>query len=525
MDPANPYPSVRQPLFARNMVATSQPLAAQAGLQMLQNGGNAVDAAIATAITLTVVEPTSNGIGSDAFCILWDGSRLHGLNGSGRSPAGWTSDRFDRLSEMPARGWDAVTVPGAVSAWSSLSQRFGRLPFADLFEPAIRYARDGYPASPITGSAWQRAAAILHDQPGFAEAFCPAPAVGDLVALPFMADTLSKIAETRGEAFYRGELAARMVAFSSECGGCMSLEDLEEHCADWVEPISVEWYGYRVHEIPPNGQGIAALIALGILRELPDFAEMSPDSPESVHLQIEAMKLAFADLHTHVADIECMETNPGALISPAYHRERASLVRSRVAGRFGHGVPPKGGTVYLSAADSEGMMVSYIQSNYMGFGSGVVVPGTGISLQNRGRGFRSRPGHPNSVGPRKRPFHTIIPGFATNAEGAAMSFGVMGGAMQTQGHVQMAVRVLLHGQNPQAASDAPRWQVLGDGSVAVEGAMPASVVETLRDWGHQVGVVQGWSNQEFGGAQLILRHGSAYVGGSDQRKDGMAIGF
>jgi len=522
------YPSVRQPLMAKNVVATSQPLAAQAGLRMLLQGGNAVDAAIAAAITLTVVEPTSNGIGSDAFSILWDGSELHGLNASGRSPAGWTSDRYAHLDEMPRRGWDAVTVPGAVSAWVSMSSRFGRLPFADLFGLAISYARDGFPVPPVVAQSWQRAAEVLAGQPGFAEAFMPggrAPIAGEIFRLPDMANTLGEIAKTKGESFYRGDLARRMIDFSNECGGVMTLDDLASHQADWCGTVSVPWHGYDIHEIPPNGQGIAALIALGILGEIGGFAGLSPDSPESIHLQVEAMKLAFADLHHYVSDPATMEVTPESLLTRSYHIGRAKLVDPLKAVIPTFGVPPKGGTVYLTAADADGMMVSFIQSNYMGFGSGIVVPGTGISLQNRGCGFRTKPGHANSVGPRKRPFHTIIPGFATKDGQPVMSFGVMGGAMQAQGHLQMAVRILLHDQNPQMASDAPRWQVMENGTLALEAAMPPATVEALRKLGHEVTVEDGWHNQAFGGAQLILKNGESYVAGSEQRKDGQAMGF
>lgn len=528
MHESSEYPSVRQHLTARNVVATSQPLASQAGLRMLLDGGNAVDAALAAAITLTVVEPTSNGIGSDGFAIVWDGAELHGLNASGRSPRGWTPERFAGREEMPRRGWDAVTVPGAVSAWVALSERFGNLLFSDLFEPAIDYATDGYQVSPIIAKQWGRAAETLKDEPGFAEAFMPggtAPRAGQTFRCQAMANSLRQIARTHGQAFYRGELARKMVEFSTACGGVMSLEDLASHRADWCGTISTNCFGYDIHEIPPNGQGIAALIALGILSRTPGFTELPPDSFESIHLQIEAMKLAFADLHEHVADRAHMAHDPGSFLSGEYLRERASLLNPSRAGSPPFGVPPQSGTVYLTAADASGMMVSYIQSNYMGFGSGVVVPGTGISLQNRGCGFRSKPGHVNSVGPGKRPFHTIIPAFAMQGGRPVMSFGVMGGPMQAQGHVQMAVRVLLHGQNPQAASDAPRWQVVEGMQVAVEEAMPEPVVEGLWALGHRVTVESGYTNQSFGGAQLILRGEDGYVAGSDQRKDGMAVGY
>lgn len=509
------------PLF-RNVVATSQPDAVAAGIAMLRQGGNAVDAALAAAIALTVVEPTSNGIGSDAFAILWDGNQLHGLNASGRSPAGWTPERFEHLDEMRQRGWDAVTVPGAVSAWVELSSRFGKLEFLKLFEPAIAYARHGYRVTPVTAAAWARGARALADQPGFAEAFCPAPAAGEVFRSEAMAATLERIAKTKGEAFYRGDLAERIIAFSNECGGKMSCEDLAEHRADWCGTISTPFHGYEIHEIPPNGQGIAALIALGLLERIDGFADLDPDSPESLHLQIEAIKVAFADLHHHVADLDHMRLRPEELLEPDYLQPRAALIDRHMASHYTPGVPRPTGTVYLTAADENGMMVSFIQSNYMGFGSGIVVPGTGISLQNRGCGFRSKPGHVNSVGPRKRPFQTIIPAFAIRDGWPEMSFGVMGGPMQAQGHVQMAVRVLMHGQNPQTASDAPRWQVMEDGSLAVEAAMPSTVADRLKEFRHRVVVAPDTS---FGGAQLIRRRVGGYEAGSDHRKDGLAVGF
>ncbi len=495
---------------------------------MLLNGGNAIDAALAAAIALTVLEPTSNGIGSDAFAIVWDGKELHGLNASGRSPAGWTPERFAGLDQMPRRGWDSVTVPGAVSAWVALSARFGKLEFATLFGPAIEYARDGYAVTPIIATSWQRAATLLADEPGFAEAFMPggrAPRAGELFQSAAMAETLSEIADSGGEAFYRGSLAKKMVEFSSRHGGAMSMEDLDSHRPNWCGTIAKEWNGFDIHEIPPNGQGIAALMALGILEEIGAFQELDPDGVQGIHVQVEAMKLAFADLHEYVADPGHMSVAPKDLLDRDYLRQRASMIDMATASEFRYGTPSKAGTVYLTAADSSGAMVSFIQSNYMGFGSGIVVPQTGISLQNRGCGFRSTPGHANSVGPRKRPFHTIIPCFAMKNGRPVMSFGVMGGPMQAQGHLQMCVRVLMHGQTPQAASDAPRWQVMDDGSLTVEDSMSPEVVRGLSDLGHRVVVDPGYANQSFGGAQLILRTQNGYLAGSDHRKDGMAVGF
>ncbi|MCC6532688.1 MAG: gamma-glutamyltransferase family protein [Burkholderiales bacterium] len=513
------------PVLASNIVATSQPLAAQAGLRMLLKGGNAVDAALAAAITLPVVEPTSNGIGSDAFALVWDGGKLHGLNASGRSPAAWTPERFAAASAMPNRGWDAITVPGCVSAWRALSEKFGKLPFADLFEPAIQYAHDGFLVSPTIARLWARQAPELEDQPGFRQAFLPkgrAPAAGELFRHPEQARTLRLIAQTCGESFYRGELAERMIAHCREHGGAMTLEDLARHSLDWVEPIHIDYRGYRIHEIPPNGQGIACLMALGMLEQF-DMASLAPESAHSLHLQIEAMKLAFADAHEHIADAASMRVRTGALLDKSYLKERAKLIDPAKAADPGFGTP-RGGTVYLTSADASGMMVSYIQSNFQGFGSGVVVPGTGISMQNRGIGFVLTPGHVNQVGPGKRPFHTIIPGFMTRAGQAVMGFGVMGGFMQAQGHTQMALRLVDHAQNPQAMIDAPRWRVETGPSVNIEEAMPAASVQELRERGHVITVADRF-NTDFGRAQIILKTEGGYIGASEWRTDGQAVGF
>src|SRR3989449_861037 len=384
-----PYPTFRRPTLARNVVSTSQPLAAQAGLRMLRAGGNAVDAALAAAITLTVVEPTSNGIGSDAFAIVWDGRQLHGLNASGRAPAAWTPEYFKGHKAVPVRGWNSVSVPGCVSAWVDLSERFGKLPFQKLFAPAIEYAVSGFPVSPFVAGRWDPQVPELRSQPGFAEAFLRdgrAPRAGEIFRFPDQARTLEKIAATKGEAFYRGELAEKIEAHAKATGGAMTRADLGAHANDWVGTIGLDYRGLTVHEIPPNGQGIVCLMALGILSNF-DVADHPVDSADSVHLQIEAVKLAFADAYRFVGDARAMQVAPEELLDPDYLASRARLIDVKRAQDFGAGSPPKGGTVYLTAADASGMMVSMIQSNFMGFGSGVVVPGTGISLQNRGSGF------------------------------------------------------------------------------------------------------------------------------------------
>jgi gamma-glutamyltranspeptidase / glutathione hydrolase len=527
-----PYPSQRMPVMARNVVATSQPLAAQAGLSMLQAGGNAVDAAVAAAITLTVVEPTSNGIGSDSFAILWDGKALHGLNASGRAPAAWTPDYFDRkypnLAAIPERGWDSVTVPGAVSQWAELSARFGKLPFEKLFAPAIGYARNGFLVSPITAESWKRQHETLGGQADWLREFTRAgrtPAAGEQWVFADQAATLEDIAATKGESFYRGALAAKIADHAKSGGGAMTTGDLATHRADWVGTIHTDYREVRLHQIPPNGQGLAALMALGILENF-DLASHPVDSTDSVHLQIEAMKLAFADAFRYIADPGTMDMPVAALLDKAYLAQRAKLIDLQRAGAPNFGLPRHGGTVYLATADASGMMVSLIQSNYMGFGSGIVVPGTGIALQNRGHGFVRAAGHPNQVAPGKRPFQTIIPGFLTDKQNRPlMSFGVMGGHMQAQGHLQMVTRVCDYGQNPQSASDAPRWIVNIDGTVGFEAEFNTAAIEGLAKRGHRIAAPEAVAGV-FGGAQLIWRLGDAgYVAGSDSRKDGGAVGY
>lgn len=522
-----PYAARRSPVLGDAVVATSQPLASQSGLSMLARGGNAADAALAAAITLTLVEPTGCGLGSDAFAIVWDGQQLHGLNASGRAPSGWTPERFAGLDAMPRLGWEAVTVPGAVGGWVALWRRFGRLPFPALFEPAISLAERGFLLSPMIGEGWARGAETLAGQPGFAPHFMPdgrAPRAGERVVNRDLAASLRAIAESEGEAFYRGALAEAIAADAARHGAALTLDDLAANRADWVGTIGRAFDGADLREIPPNGQGLAACMALGLLDHT-SVRDFGPDDPRALHLMIEAMKLALRDAEAYIADADHMAPiSPNDLLSDEYLAARAALIDPARAQDFGAGAPRDGGTVCLAAADAGGMMVSFIQSNYAGFGSGVVVPGTGIHLQNRGAGFTLTPDHPNRVGPGKRPFHTIIPGFVMRGGDPHMAFGLMGGPMQAQGHVQMLLRTQLWGQDVQTAADAPRWRVDAGLDVACEAAWQAATLEALCALGHRVRVEGTDAAFGFGGAQLVQRlPNGGYVAGSDPRKDGAAV--
>lgn len=532
------------------MVATSQPLAASAGLAVLRRGGTAVDAAVATAIALTVVQPGSNDIGSDLFAIVWDGNRLHGLNASGRAPAtltreavlvaldgqvvppspalgGWQAEPgLD--GAMPARGWLPVTVPGAPGGWRDLHARFGALPFEDLFTDAIAYAEHGYPVSPEVARLWARAAVTGAGFPEWTRVFTMdgrrAPAAGERWRNPDAARALRLIAASGAGEFYHGEVARALDELSARTGGLLSAADLAAHESTWVEPLSVNYHGYEVWELPPNGQGLAALLALNIL----DGADLSGARPEErLHWQIEAMKLAFADAHAHVADPDRVPVPVEALLAPEYAAKRRAEIGAKAA------VPApgelvRGGTVYLCAADADGMMVSLIQSNYMGFGSYVVLPGYGFGLQNRGAAFSLDPEHPNVVAPGKRPYHTIIPGFLTRGGAPVGPFGVMGGHMQPQGHVQLISSTVDDQLDPQAALAAPRWYWHAGLDVQVEPALAdrPDAVEALRRRGHQVSVVD--DRAAFGYGQAIWRRpdgGAGYVAGSEPRADGCAAGY
>ena len=534
----NPYTSTRLPVFARNVVSTSHPLAAQAGLRMLWQGGNAVDAAIAAAAAITLTEPVSCGLGSDAFCILWDGQALHGLNASGTAPQTWTPAYFKRkygedAQTPPKRGMDSVTVPGAVASWVALSERFGKLPFEDLLQPAIEIAERGYLLPVVVQQKWAAATPELRNQPGFAQNFLPwgrAPHVGELFQFPAAANGLRAIAQSKGQAFYGGEIAQAIEQFSAQNGGSITAKDFADYKPEWVTPLAQNYRGYTLHEIPPSGQGIAAQIAMGILENF-DMASLALDGVDSQHLQIEAMKLAFADVYRYVAEPSAMAVTPAQMLDPTYLKQRAQLINMKKAQNFGAGNPVKCGTIYLSAADENGMMVSFIQSNYMGFGSGCVEPNFGISLQNRGHGFSVNANglNPaNLVAPGKRPFHTIIPAFLTKDGQPVMSFGVMGANMQPQGHMQTLVRMIDYGQSPQAACDAPRWRYNEGMEINVEASLDSATAQGLQARGHQVGVIND-SYQDFGAGQFIWRAGDpkveGYIAASDARRDGLAAGF
>lgn len=524
----NPYPSQRMTTYAeKGMVATSQPLAAQAGLDMLKKGGNAIDAAIATAIALTVVEPTSNGIGGDAFALVWVKDKLYGLNASGPSPEGISIEKVKSkgYSEMPDYGWLPVTVPGTPKAWIALSERFGKLPFEELFEPAIKYASEGYPISPILSKYWNRAVekfskTLKGDQfkPWF-ETFTidqRAPFAGEVWKSSGHAATLQAIAKTKADSFYKGELADRIEEFAIKHGGFLRKADLESFQVEWVDPISVHYKGYDVWEIPPNGQGINTLMALNILKE---FEFESKDSVDTYHKQIEAMKMAFTDGLHYVTESKDMPITVKELLSDEYAEQRRKLISDK-AMTPEPGIPQKGGTVYLATADKEGNMVSFIQSNYKGFGSGIVIPGTGIALQNRGKDFKLDTTHVNSLKPGKRSYHTIIPGFLTKGKRPIGPFGVMGGFMQPQGHLQVIMNTIDFHLNPQQALNSPRWMWVSDKTVKVEANFPDHIAQALARKGHDI--IKATDEAGFGRGQIIWRDEKTgvYAGASEPRTDG-----
>ena len=528
-----PYGSRRMVTHAANgMVATSQPLAAQAGLTILQKGGNAIDAAIATAACLTIVEPSSNGLGSDAFAIVWTQGKLHGLNGSGPSPSTISIEALKErgLTEIPKYGWVPVTVPGAPAAWAGLARRFGKLPLTETLKPAIGYAQNGYPVSPTCAFAWQDAfekykVEVEGDEfrPWF-ETFTikgRPPRAGEIWNSPDHARTLDLIARTDGAAFYSGELAEKIDTFSRQYKGFLRAEDLAVFEPLWVEPIGVDYHGYTVWEMPPNGQGLVALMALNILK---GFTFTDRECVETLHRQIEAIKLSFADGIQYITDPSRMNVLVKDLLSEKFTEKRRALIQE-TATLPKSSSPNRSGTVYLCTADNQGNMVSYIQSNYMGFGSGLVVPGTGIALQNRGHNFSFDPEHANCLAPAKRTYHTIIPGFLTQKDKPIGPFGVMGGFMQPQGHVQVLMNMIDFNLNSQAAIDAPRWQWIDGKTVEVEYALPLHVAQALKAKGHDINIALDSHN--FGRAQIIQRDPKTGVfsGATEPRTDGAIAAY
>jgi gamma-glutamyltranspeptidase/glutathione hydrolase len=527
-----PYASRRNAVFSnRGMVATSQPLAAQVGLKVLQEGGNAIDAAVATAAALTVVEPTANGIGGDAFALVWTGGKLLGLNASGPAGARASADAFraQGMTEMPVYGGGAVTVPGTPSAWVALAERFGRLPLAQSMAGAIELAERGFPVSPTVAYAWEVAHGKFSQLPKEAhfrhwfDTFAPqnrAPRPGEVVRAEGHARTLASIASDGAASFYRGALSEQMLALLDAAGGSLTAQCLADYQPQWVDPIRVDYRGYDVWEIPPNGHGIVSLIALNLLKGF-DFQER--DTVQTWHRQIEALKLAFADGFAHVADPSHMRVRIEDLLSDAYADERRKLIGARASLPVA-GSPTRGGTVYLSTADADGNMVSFIQSNYMGFGSGLVVPGTGIALHNRGNNFSLEAGHPNEFAAGKRPYNTIIPGFLSKDGQPVGPFGVMGGFMQPQGHVQMVMNTVDFALNPQASLDAPRFEWTHGKSVGIEHSTPEHLFRGLAALGHDV----SWAANPmaFGRGQIIWRdeHGTL-CGGTEPRADGQVAAW
>ncbi len=526
-----PYPSRRSAVYAKNgMVATSQSLAAQAGLSILRRGGNAVDAAVATAACLTVVEPTSNGIGGDAFALVWMKDKLHGLNASGPAPALLTLEAVSKAGckKMPQDGWVSVTVPGLPSAWASLIERFGSLPMSEVLQPAIEYAAEGYPVSPVISRQWAAGFKRLSALKGpefrpWHDVFAPngrAPIAGEIWRSPDHAATLTLLAQSRCREFYQGSLSQKIDAFSRQYGGYLRAEDLAAYQPEWVEPIRVDYRGFDVWEIPPNGHGMVTLMALNILQGLKLSGK---ESPETYHQQIEAVKLAFADGLKYITDSRKMKQRLEDLLSEEYAAKRRSLIGTRAMEPVA-GTPAKGGTVYLATADKYGNMVSYIQSNYTGFGSGLVVPGTGIALQNRGANFSLDPEHDNVLEPGKRPYHTIIPGFLSQGGRPIGPFGVMGGFVQPQGHLQMVMNVVDFNLNPQASLDAPRWQWTEGKTVEVEPGFPEEIARQLESRGHVIKRVA--DNLHMGRGQLIWRdEAGVFCGGTEPRTDGVVAAW
>ncbi len=529
------FPSRRSNIIARNgLVATSQPLAAQAGLEVLQTGGNAIDAAIAAVATLCVVEPCSTGIGGDAFALIWSAKeqKLYGLNASGPAPADLTAVSLRELGHktFPPLGGLAVTVPGSLRGWELALNKFGTRGLDTLLRRPIQYARDGFPVSERIAHQWSRSHDKMSVHPDSKRVWLPhgrAPRAGKLFQNPEFAQTLQTIAEQGYDAFYTGDIARQIAATVQADGGFLTPDDLRNYQAEWVEPISVNYKNFTFHEIPPNGQGLTALLALNIAQGF-DLAALGYGTADYYHALMEAIKLAFADAHAYIADPKQANIPLAGLLSDSYTAVRRDLISMESALIPTPGQPPQhGDTVYLTVADAEGNMVSWIQSLYMGFGSGLTAGTTGVQLQNRGANFSLEPGHPNEAAGGKRPFHTIIPGFISRDGQPWSSFGVMGGFMQPQGHLQVGLNLAEFGMTPQAALDAPRFNWLSEQTFALETSFPERVVQSLRARGHDILSPEQAAKQSYGGGQAIVRdpRTGIYIGGSEPRNDGTAVGF
>jgi gamma-glutamyltranspeptidase / glutathione hydrolase len=534
--------ATRSEVIAQNgMVCTSQPLATQAALDILKAGGNAIDAAIAADAVLGLTEPTGSGMGGDLFAIVWDAKakKLHGLNASGRSPYDLTLQYFREkgLKQIPSTGPLPVSVPGCVDGWFELNKKLGKLPMEKILAPAIRYAREGFPLTEVIAYYWQSNSRSLQRFPGFKEIYMPngkAPAKGEVFRNPYLANTLELIAQKGRDVFYKGEIAEKIVKYVREQGGFFSMRDFQEHTSEWVEPVSTNYRGYDVWELPPNGQGIATLQMLNIMEGF-DVAKMGFGSSEYMHLFLEAKKLAYEDRAKFYADPAFYKVPVTQLISKEYAKKRAALINlNRAATNFPPGEPEAGNTIYLTTADKEGNMVSLIQSNYRGMGSGMTPGMLGFVLQDRGEMFSLQEGHANVYEPHKRPFHTIIPAFITKDGVPWISFGVMGGDMQPQGHVQIVCNLIDFGMNLQEAGDAPRIYHTGSseptdekmedgGTVSLESGFPYETIRELMKKGHKI----GFANGPYGGYQAIRWDpvNKVYYGASESRKDGQAAGY
>jgi gamma-glutamyltranspeptidase/glutathione hydrolase len=532
-----PYPSRRQVLYAtKGLVAASQPLGAQLGLDIMKRGGNAVDAAVACAAAMTVLEPVSNGIGGDAFVILWSAreKRLAALNASGTAPALMTEEalRSRGFRNVPRFGLLPITVPGAPSAWAAVSEKYGKLPFRDLMEAAARLAEEGFPVSPVTARLWARAKEVYAREreaardrgdrqeeeafEGWFTVYGDVPHAGEIRRFPAHAKTFREIGATNAQAFYRGSIAEITDAFMKRRGAFLRGEDLASFQPEWVEPVSVNYRGYDIWELPPNGQGLVAILGLNILENF--SFPFGKDSPDACHKQIESLKLAFADGRRYIADPRFVPQYTAGLLSKEYAKSRAAFIGESALTPL-PGKPSGCETVYFCAADAEGNMVSWIQSNYAGFGSGIVIPETGVSFQNRGTAFSLEKTSANYIQPGKRPFHTIIPGFITRQGEPVGPFGIMGAAMQPQAHLQVVSNLIDFDLNPQAALDAPRWQWTQGVHVLVEPEFPSHIVEALVKAGHEVSRAD--NELDFGRGQIIQRLcGGVYAAGTEKRTDG-----